>query len=199
MGVEHTAVGLYERLTDRLRPIHPWRLDVANVCHGRGLGHPIPLVYLDAGKLCESAWQFGGKRRSPRLQPSDSVILRKLPSLCRLIKRIQGRRNDWHHRDALVYHQMEQLRYVEARHQHKGGSEHQHRIERDVESVDVIERKKTQHDVVDTQVGTIRSNQLIDVGDKIEVRKHHAFREARGSTRIGKCGESEVGGFDGLW
>ena len=98
----------------------------------------------------------------------------------------------------LVHEQGEQLRNVEARHQQQRSSQREHRVQDDVEAVDVIERQEAESHVVGGNFAGVGSDELKDVGHQVEVREHHALGKAGGAAGVGKRGEGLIGGLIGV-
>ena len=72
------------------------------------------------------------------------------------------------------------------------GSEYECRIEHHVQAIDVVKRQKTEKDILGMEGRTVRTEELIQVGDQIEVRKHDPLGQAGGAARIGKGGQGLV-------
>ena len=70
---------------------------------------------------------------------------------------------------------------MEARHQNQGCADRERRVQTDVESIDVVQRKKAEQHVRRSNLIGVRSQELEHVSDKVVVRQHYAFWQTSGA------------------
>src|ERR1035438_9444566 len=67
---------------------------------------------------------------------------------------------------------------MESRHQNQRCPKDQRGIENYIQSVDVIEGETTKDVISGVDLGRMRTDQLINVGDEVVVRKHHSLGQS---------------------
>src|ERR1051326_3181864 len=114
------------------------------------------------------------------------MILGELSGFGDVTQSVERRRDGGSHGDVLVNDEAAKLFGVEAWHEDQRGPKSEHRIQNNVESIDVVQRQKTADDRLVAQTRGIRADELENVRDQVVMRKQHALGQAGGSAGVGK-------------
>ena len=135
----------------------------------------------------------GASGAAPHFTQRRLMLARKLSRIARVAISQQRWRHAEGHGDAFVHDRPQRCLAVEARHQHDGAAADQAEIQADRESVDVVQRQKTQDDVVFADAARFARRQcLVNVGDDVVMREHHALGQSGGAAGEGQASRSSI-------